>query len=193
MDLMNRLFRQYLDMFVIVFIDVILIYSISEEEHINHLRIVLKILKEQQLFAKFSKCELWMLTLLDGTDGFVVYCDASRIGLGCVLMQNGKVIAYASRQIKVHEKNYPTHDLELVAVVFALKIWRHYLYGVYVNVFTNDKSLQYVFNQKDLNLCQRRWLELLKDYDMSVLYHPGKANVVVDALSRLSMGSVAHI
>ncbi|WMV30377.1 hypothetical protein MTR67_023762, partial [Solanum verrucosum] len=118
----------------------------------------------------------------DWTDeGFVVYCDASRVGLGCVLMQNGKVIAYASRQLKVHEKNYPTHDLELAAVVFALKIWRHYLYGVHVDVFTDHKSLQYVFTQKDLNLRQRRWLEFLKDYDMSVHYHPGKANVVADA------------
>ncbi|WMV46051.1 hypothetical protein MTR67_039436, partial [Solanum verrucosum] len=114
-------------------------------------------------------------------EGFVVYCDTSRVGLGCVLMQNGKVIAYASRQLKVHEKNYPTHDLELAAVVFALKIWRHYLYGVHVDVFTDHKSLQYVFTQKDLNLRQRRWLEFLKDYDMSVHYHPGKANVVADA------------
>ena len=93
----------------------------------------------------------------------------------------------------MHEKNYPTHDLELAAVVFALKIWRHYLYGVHVDVFTDHKSLQYVFTQKELNLRQRRWLEFLKDYDMSVHYHPGKANVVADALSRLSMGSVAHV
>ncbi|WMV08774.1 hypothetical protein MTR67_002159, partial [Solanum verrucosum] len=94
---------------------------------------------------------------------------------------------------QVHEKNYPTHDLELAAVVFALKIWRHYLYGVHVDVFTDYKSLQYVFSQKDFNLRQRRWLELLKNYDISVLYHHKKANVVADALSRLSMGSVAHI
>ncbi|WMV40886.1 hypothetical protein MTR67_034271 [Solanum verrucosum] len=99
-------------------------------------------------------------------------------------MQNGKVIAYASRQMKVHEKNYPTHDLELVAVVFALKIWRHYLYGVHVDVFTDHKSLQYVFTQKEHNLRKMRWLELLNDYDMSILYHPGKDNVVVDALSK---------
>ena len=97
-----------------------------------------------------------ILTLPEGDDGFVVYCDASHMGLGCVLMQHGKVIAYASRQLKVHEKNYPTHDLELAAVVFALKIWRHYLYGVHVDVFTDHKSLQYVFTQKDLNLRQRR-------------------------------------
>ena len=94
--------------------------------------------------------------------------------------------------MKVHEKNYLIHDLELVVVVFSLKIWRHYLYGVLMDVFTNHKSLQYVFTQKELNLRQRRWLELLKDYDMSILYHPGKANVVADALSRLSMGSTTH-
>ena len=96
-----------------------------------------------------------VLTFPDGVDGFVVYCDASRVGLGCVLMQKGKVIAYASRQLKPHEKNYPTHDLELAAVVFTLKIWRHYLYGVHVDVFTNHKSLQYVFTQRELNLRQR--------------------------------------
>ena len=134
-----------------------------------------------------------VLTLPEGSDGYVIYCDASRVGLGCVLMQRDKVISYASRKLKVHEKNYPTHDLELAAVVFALKIWRHYLYGVHVDVFTDHKSLQYVFTQKELNLRQRRWLEFLKDYDMSVHYHPGKANVVADALSRLSMGSVAHV
>ena len=86
-----------------------------------------------------------VLTLPDGVDGFMVYCDALRVGLGCVLIQKGKVIAYASRQLKPHEKNYPTHDLELAAVVFSLKIWRHYLYGVHVDVFTDHKSLQYVF------------------------------------------------
>ncbi|KAH0732763.1 hypothetical protein KY289_003951 [Solanum tuberosum] len=134
-----------------------------------------------------------VLTLPEGTQGFVVYCDASRIGLGCVLKQNGKVIAYASKQLKVHEKNYPTHDPELAAVVFALKIWRHYLYGVHVDVFIDHKSLQYVFTKKELNLRQRRRLELLKDYDMSILYHPCKANVVADALSRLSMGITAHV
>ena len=145
----------------------------------------------QELKTRLTSAPI--LTLPDGVDGFVVYCDASRVGLGCVLMQKGKVIAYASRQLKPHEKNYPTHDLELAAVVFALKIWRHYLYGVHVDVFTDHKSLQYVFTQRELNLRQRRWLELLKDYDMSVLYHPGKANVVADALSRVSMGSVSHV
>src|SRR5688572_18990393 len=108
-------------------------------------------------------------------------------------MQNGKVIAYASRQLKVHEKNYLTHDLELAVVVYALKIWRHYLYGVHVDIFTDHKNLQYVFTQRDLNFRKRRWLELLKDYVMSVLYHPGKANVVSDALSHLSMNRVSHV
>jgi len=97
-----------------------------------------------------------VFTLPKWTDGLVVYCDALRIGLGYVIIQNGKVIAYASRKLKIHEKNYPSHDLELALVIFALKIWRHYLYGVHVDVFTNNKSLQYVFNQKDLNLRQRR-------------------------------------
>ena len=108
-------------------------------------------------------------------------------------MQRGKVIAYASRQLKVHKKNYPTHDLEIAAVVFALKIRRYYFYVVHVDVLTDHKRLQYVFSQKELNLRQRRWLEFLKDYDMSVYYHPGKVNVVADALSRLPMGSVAYV
>ena len=105
------------------------------------------------------------------------------------------MLAYALRQLKVHEKNYPIHDLELAAVVFALKIWRHYLYGVHCEVFTDHRTLQYIFNQRDLNLRQRRWLELLKDYDMTILYHPDKANVVADALSRkaVSMGSLAML
>ena len=115
---------------------------------------------------------------------FIVYCDASYPGFGAVLMQEKNVIAYASRQLKVHERNDPTQDLELAAVVFALKQWRHYLYGVKCEVYTDHRSLQYVFTQKDLNLRQRRWMELLKDYDVTILYHPGKANVVADALSR---------
>ena len=110
-----------------------------------------------------------------------------------MLMQRDKVISYASRKLKVHDMNYPNHDLELAAVVFSLKIWRHYLHGVHVDVITDHKSLQYVFTQKELNLCQRIWLEFLKDYDMSVHYHPGKANIVADALSILSMGSVAQV
>ena len=129
----------------------------------------------------------------DGRDGFVVYSDASRQGLGCVLMQNDRVIAYASRQLKKHEENYPTHDLELAAVVFALKIWRHYLYGVPCRIFTDHKSVQYIFTQKELNLRQRRWLELIKDYDCTIEYHPGKVNVVVDALSRRPESSLSHM
>ncbi|WMV25114.1 hypothetical protein MTR67_018499 [Solanum verrucosum] len=113
--------------------------------------------------------------------------------LGCILMKHGKVIAYTSRQLKVHEKTYSAHYLELVAVVFSLRIWRHNSYGVHVEVFTENKSLKYVFTQKDLNLCQRRSLELLKDYAISVLYHSRKGNVVVDALSQLSMGNIAHV
>ena len=134
-----------------------------------------------------------VLTLPSGDEGFTVYCDASRVGLGCVLMQNGRVVAYASRQLKKHEQNYPTHDLEMAAVVFVLKTWRHYLYGVTCEIYTDHKSLKYIFQQRDLNLRQRRWLELLKDYDCSILYHPGKENVVADALSRKSAGSLSHI
>jgi ribonuclease HI len=133
-----------------------------------------------------------VLTLPDGINGFVVYTDASRKGLGCVLMQHGKVVAYASRQLKDHEQNYPTHDLEMAAVVHALKIWRHYLYGAQFEVFTDHKSLKYIFSQKDLNLRQRRWVELLKDYEFTINYHPGKANVVADALSRKLMALQLH-
>ena len=107
-----------------------------------------------------------VLTLPSGTDGFTIFSDASHKGLGCVLMQNERVIAYASRQLRPHEKNYPTHDLELAAVVFALKIWRHYLYGATCEVYTDHKSLKYFFTQKELNMRQRRWLELIKDYDL---------------------------
>ncbi|GJS21616.1 reverse transcriptase [Tanacetum coccineum] len=127
-----------------------------------------------------------ILTLPSGSGGFQIYSDASKKGLGCVLMQHGKVIAYASRQLKPYEVNYPTHDLELAAVVFALKIWRHYLYGEACDIFTDHKSLKYIFTQRELNMRQRRWLELLKDYDTNIQYHPGKANVVADALSRKS-------
>ncbi|MCL0166038.1 Ty3/Gypsy family RNase HI domain-containing protein, partial [Klebsiella pneumoniae] len=127
-----------------------------------------------------------VLILPDQTKDFQVYCDASRHGLGCVLMQEGRVVAYASRQLRPHEGNYPTHDLELAAVVHALKIWRHYLIGNRCEVYTDHKSLKYIFTQPDLNLRQRRWLELIKDYDMSIHYHPGKATVVADALSRKS-------
>ncbi|GKA00584.1 reverse transcriptase domain-containing protein, partial [Tanacetum coccineum] len=252
MDLMNRVCKPYLDKFVIVFIDDILIYSRNEKEHEEHLKTILELLKKEELYAKFSKCEFWINTVkflghvIDssgihvdpakieavknwaspttpseirqflglagyyrrfiegfskiakpmteltqknqkfdwGSDDFVVYCDASIKGLGAVLMQRMKVIAYASRQLKIHEKNYTTHDLELGAVVFALKIWRHYLYGTKCVVFTDHKSLQHILDQKDLNMRQRRWIELLSDYDCEIRYHPGKANVVADALSR---------
>ena len=286
MDLMNMVFSPYLDKFVIVFIDDILVYSGSPEEHAEHLRTVLQILRERQLYAKLSKCQFWLdkvaffghvisaegisvdpqkieaivnwkpptnvsevrsflglvgyyrnfiegfskiaipftnllkkdqkfkwsdtcqhsfeelrqrltkapvLALPSGKDGYVVYSDAFRQGLGCVLIQNGRVIAYASRQLKKYEQNYPTHDLELAAMVFALKIWRHYLYVVPCQIFTDHKSLQYIFTQKELNLRQRRWLELIKDYDCTIEYHPGKANVVVDALSQKPVGSYAYL
>ncbi|GJT45980.1 reverse transcriptase domain-containing protein [Tanacetum coccineum] len=236
MDLMNRVCKPYLDKFVIVFIDDILIYSRNEKEHEEHLKTILEMLKKEELYAKFSKCEFWIntvkflghvidssgihvdlakiekkknqkfdwgeeqeeafqllkqklcaapiLALPEGSDDFVVYCDASIKGLGVVLMQRMKVIAYASRQLKIYKKNYITHDLELGAVVFALKIWRHYLYGTKCVVFTDHKSLQHILDQKDLNMRQRRWIELLSDYDCEIRYHPGKANVVADALSR---------
>ncbi|KAG8492659.1 hypothetical protein CXB51_010105 [Gossypium anomalum] len=248
-DLMNRIFKPYLDKFVVVFIDDILIYSHDETEHAEHLRTVLQILRDNQLYAKFSKSEFWLRevgflghivsgegikvdsskisaivdwkpprnvsedikfewtekcqqsfdklkTLLtkapvlvqpEPGKEFVIYSDASMNGLGCVLMQEGKVIGYASRQLKPHEKNYPTHDLELVAIIFALKIWRHHLYGEKCNIFTDHKSLKYLMTQKDLNLRQKRWLELIKDYELVIDYHPGKANIVADVLSRKSL------
>ncbi|GJU07920.1 putative reverse transcriptase domain-containing protein [Tanacetum coccineum] len=133
---------------------------------------------------KQKLCSAPILDLPEGSEDFVVYCDASHKGLGAVLMQREKVIAYASRQLKVHEKNYTTHDLELGSVVFALKIWRHYLYGTRCTVFTDHKSLQHILDQKELNMRQRRWLELLSDYDCDIRYHPGKANVVADALEQ---------
>ncbi|KAI3824571.1 hypothetical protein L1987_06034 [Smallanthus sonchifolius] len=229
MDLMNRVCKPYLDKFVIVFIDDILIYSKNQVDHEQHLRAVLELLKKEMLYAKFSKsgyyrrfiqdfskiatsltmltekaskfiwdprqeeafsmlkqklCTAPILSLPEGTEDFVVYCDASHYGMGCVLMQRSKVIAYASRQLKIHERNYTTHDLELGAVVFALKIWRHYLYGTKCIIYTDHKSLKHIFEQKELNMRQRRWMELLSDYDCEIQYHPGKANVVADALSR---------
>ncbi|GKE22819.1 putative reverse transcriptase domain-containing protein, partial [Tanacetum coccineum] len=218
MDLMNRVYKPYLDKFVIVFIDDILIYSKSKQEHEDHLKLILELLKKEQLYAKFSKCEFWIpkvqflghiinsqglasyyrrfiegfskianapiLALPEGSENFIVYCDASIKGLGAVLMQREKVIAYASQQLKIHEMNYTTHDMELGAVVFALKIWRHYLYGTKCTIFTDHKSLQHILDQKELNMRQRRWLELLSDYDCEIRYHLGKANVVIDTLSR---------
>ncbi|WVZ80320.1 hypothetical protein U9M48_027806 [Paspalum notatum var. saurae] len=274
--MMNSVFMNELDKFVLVFIDDILIYSKSEEEHKEHLRIVLNRLREHKLYAKFSKCAFWLkevsflghilsekgvavnpskvkdvlnwkqpetvteirsflslagyyrrfikdfsktakpmtsltkknakyvwssnceeafqtlmklltsapvLAQPDVTKPFDVYCDASGSGLGCVLMQEGRVIAYASRQLRKHEANYPTHDLELAAVVHALKIWRHYLLGNTCHIYTDHKSLKYILTQPELNMRQRWWLELIKDYDLEIHYHLGKANVVADALS----------
>ena len=267
-----------------VFIDDILVYFKDAQEHEHHLRIILKTLRDNQLFAKLSKCDFWLkevsflghivyvegirvdplkikavmnwkppqnvtevrsflglvgyywrfvqgfsviassLTrllrkgvkfewgdkcqssferlkeilvevpvLIQPTSGrdYTMYSDALGIGLGCVLMQDGKVVAYASRQLKPHEQNYSTHDLELAAVVFALKIWRHYLYGEKYRIFTDHKSMKYFLNQKDLNLRQRWWLELFKDYDCIIDYHPRKANVLVDALSRKMISALS--
>nr|GFA44442.1 putative reverse transcriptase domain-containing protein [Tanacetum cinerariifolium] len=166
MDLMNQVCKPYLDKFLIVFINDILIYSKDEKEHEEHLKAILELLKKEEL------------------EDFIIYCDASNKGLGTVLMQRENVISYASRQLKIHEKNYTTHDLELGAVVFALKIWRYYLYGTKCTVFTDHKSLQHILDQKELNMRQLQWLELLSDYYCDIHYQPGKANVVADALSR---------
>ncbi|GKB12617.1 putative reverse transcriptase domain-containing protein [Tanacetum coccineum] len=136
----------------------------------------------QMLKQKFYSAPI--LALPEETEDFIVYCDASHKGLGDVLMQREKVKAYASRQPKTHEKNYTTHDLEFGAVVFALKIWRHYMYETKCIVFTEHKSLQHILDQKELNMRQRCWLELLSNYDCEIHYHPRKANVVADALSR---------
>ncbi|GJY26547.1 putative reverse transcriptase domain-containing protein [Tanacetum coccineum] len=181
--LMNRVCKPYLDKFVIVFIDDILIYSKSKKEHEEHLRQILKLLKKEELIRQVSH-NAPILALPEGSEDFIAYCDASKKGLGVVLMQREKVISYASRQLKIHEKNYTTHDLELGAVVFALKILRHCLYETKCTVFTDHKSLQHILDQKELNIRQHRWLELLSDYDCEIRYHPGKANVVADALSR---------
>nr|GEW46212.1 putative reverse transcriptase domain-containing protein [Tanacetum cinerariifolium] len=234
MDLMNRVSKPYLDKFVIVFIDDILIYSKNKKEHKEHLKIesikdwaspktpaeicqflglagyyrrfvegfskIAKLMtkltqkgikfdwgeKEENAFQliKQKLCSAPILALPEGSEDFLVYCDASHKGLGVVLMQREKVIAYASRQLKVHEQNYTTHDLELGSVMFALKIRRHYIYGTKCTVFTDHKSLHHILNQKELNMRQRRWLELLSDYDSDIRYHPRKANVVANALSR---------
>ncbi|GJT88401.1 reverse transcriptase domain-containing protein [Tanacetum coccineum] len=281
MDRMNQVYKPYLDKFVIVFIDDTLIYSKNKKEHEEHLRLILRLLKKEELYAKFSKCEFWLskvqflshvinsegihvdpakiesikdwaspktlteirqflgvvgyyrrfiksfskiakpmmkltqksmkfdwsekaesafqllkqklcsapiLALPEGSENFVVYCDASRKGLGAVLMQKEKVIAYASRQLKIHKKNY----LKLEVVVFALKMWRHYLYGKKCVVFTDHKSLQHILDQKELNMRQRRWLELLSNYDCEIRYHPGKTNVVADCAKILNAQAEAR-
>ncbi|GJV58158.1 putative reverse transcriptase domain-containing protein [Tanacetum coccineum] len=217
MDLMNHVCKPYLDKFVIVFIDDILIYSRNKEEHTNHMRIILKLLKKEKLYAKFSKCEFWIHILqflghLIDSQG--LHVDPAKIeavknwasptipteirqflGLAGyyrrfikdfskIAKSGSGVIAYASRQLKPHKENYTTHDLKLGAFVLTFKIWRHYLYGTKCTVFTDHKSIQHILDQKELNIRQRRWLELLGDYDCEIRYHPGKANVVADALSR---------
>nr|GEY26982.1 putative reverse transcriptase domain-containing protein [Tanacetum cinerariifolium] len=202
MDLMNSVCKPYLDKFVIVFIDDILIYSRNKEEYVNHLRIILELFRTEKLYAKFSKCDFWIKTVqflghlidsqglhvdpakIEAVKNWASPTSPTEIRLGAVLMQREKVIAYASRQLKPHEENYTTHDLELGAVGFALKIWRHYLYVTKCIVLTDHKSLQHVLNQKELNMRQRRWLELLADYDCEIRYHLEKANVVADALSQ---------
>ncbi|GKC15254.1 putative reverse transcriptase domain-containing protein [Tanacetum coccineum] len=151
----------------------------AQKEHEGHLKLIMRLLKKEELYANSP-----ILALPKGSENFAIYCDASHKGLGAVLMQKEKVIAYVSRQLKVHEKNYTTYDLELSVVVFALKMRRHYLYGTKCVVFTDHKSLQHILDQKELNMRQRRWLELLSDYDCEIRYHPGKANVVADALSQ---------
>ncbi|GJW00026.1 putative reverse transcriptase domain-containing protein [Tanacetum coccineum] len=144
----------------------------TKEEHDAHLRLILEMLKKEELYAKFSKCDFWLSKVL------LVTTDDLSKGLGAVLMQKDKGIAYASCQLKIHEKNYTTHDLELGAVVFALKMGRHYLYGTKYVVFTDHKSLQHILDQKELNMRKCRWLELLSDYDCELHYHPRKENVV---------------
>ncbi|KAL4027967.1 hypothetical protein IC575_011157 [Cucumis melo] len=188
MDLMNRVFRDFLDTFVIVFIDDILIYSKTKAEHEEHLRMVLQTLRDNKLYAKFSKYEFWLKQvsfLAHVVSKAGVSMDPAKIEavtswtrpstvseVRSFLGLAGKVVAYASRQLKSHEQNYPTHDLELAAVVFTLKIWRHYLYGEKIQIFTDHKSLKYFFTQKELNMRQRRWLELVKDYDCEISNDP---------------------
>jgi hypothetical protein len=277
MYLMNSVFMPELDKFVVVFIDDILIYSNNEEEHEQHLQIVLQWLQEHQLYAKFSKCAFWLkevpflghvisadciavdpskvqevlewkspmpvtqictflglagyyrqfipnfskiakpiaklsekdakfkwstqceetfLTLKkllttapilaqsDIKKPFNIYCDASGTGIGGILMQDDRVIAYASQQLWRYEEHYPIHDLELLVVVHTLKVWRQYLLGNLVHIYTDHKSLKYFFTQLDFNLRQWRWLELIKDYELEIHYPPGKANMVADALNR---------
>src|SRR3954463_10260730 len=277
--MMNSIFMEYLDKFIVVYLDDILIYSNNEEEHAEHLRLVLMKLQEHRLYAKFSKCVFWLpevtylghmisakgiavnpervQAVLDWTPpesvkqvrsflglasycrrfvenfskvakpltellkkdkkflwtpkceesfqelkrrltsapvlappdtkrDFDIYCDASQQGLGCILMQDRHVVEYASRQLRPHEENYPTHDLELAAVVHALKTWQHYLLGNHCEIYSDHQSLKYIFTQPDLNLRKRRLIELIKYYDVGISYTPGKANVMADALSRKS-------
>ncbi|WMV24556.1 hypothetical protein MTR67_017941 [Solanum verrucosum] len=205
MSLMNGVFKPFLDSFVIVFIDDILVYSKSEEQHADHLRIVLGVLGKQNLYGNFllsSICEE-LCFYRHAFDKFNQKKDNGLKMRGELSKAQDSLdhITYSSTTggslciatVEGAERNYPTHDLELAGVVFALKIWHHYLYGVKCDVFTDHRILQHVFTQKDPNLRQRRWMELLKDYDVTIQYHPGKANVVADALSRktVSMNSLA--
>nr|GEW66386.1 retrotransposon protein, putative, Ty3-gypsy subclass [Tanacetum cinerariifolium] len=176
-DLMNRVCKPYLDKFVIVFIYDILIYSKNKEEHGEHLKTILKLLKDEKLYAKFSKCDFWLNSVQ--FLGHVI--DSS--GIDVDPAKNEAIKSWAVPTIPTDE-NYTTNDLELGAVVFALRLWRHYLYGIKCTVYTDHKSLQYILDQKEPNMRQRRWIELLSDYDCEIRYHPGKANVVADALSR---------
>ncbi|GJW21474.1 putative reverse transcriptase domain-containing protein [Tanacetum coccineum] len=247
MNLMNRVCKPYLDKFVIVFINDILIYSKNKQEHEEHLRLILELLKNEEFNAKFSKCKFWIpkvkfLGHMIASQG--IHVDPAKIQsikdwaspkMPTEIRQFLGLVSYYRRFIKgflnfakpmtkltqksvkfewgdkeeatfqllkkklcsvpilalseatenfIHEKNYTTHDLELGAVVFAVKIWRHCLYGTKCTMFTNHKSLQHILDQKELNMRQRRWLELLIDYDCEIRYHPRKANVVADALSR---------
>jgi hypothetical protein len=277
MDLMHKIFRPYLDKFVVVFFAGILIYSKIPEEHASHLKLVLEKLRENKLYAKFSKCEFWLdnvlflgyvipkegikvdpvkvkeisnwkqpetvteirsflglaryycrvingfstlatpmtrllkkdlpfvwsekceksfqelkrilmtapiLSLPEEGKPYILYTGASKEGLGGVLMQDRKVIANASRKLKSHKVNYPMHDPELGAIVFILKKWWHYLYRAEYEVFTNHKSLKYIFTKKDLNLWQQRRMEFLEEYCYPINYYSGRANMVADALNR---------
>uniref|UniRef100_A0A2N9H3S5 Integrase catalytic domain-containing protein n=1 Tax=Fagus sylvatica TaxID=28930 RepID=A0A2N9H3S5_FAGSY len=198
MDLMNRVFHEYLDRTGIT-VDPSKIEAVVNwvrPTNVSEVRSFLGLAGYYRRSFQELKQRLVsapVLTIPSSSSGFVIYSDASHKGLGCVLMQHGKVVAYASRQLKSYEQNYPTHDLELAAVVFALKIWRHYLYGERCEIYTDHKSLKYISTQKELNMRQRRWLELIKDYDCSINYHPSKANVVADALSRKSYGFSAAL
>ncbi|GKB39346.1 putative reverse transcriptase domain-containing protein [Tanacetum coccineum] len=190
MDLMNRVCKPYLDKFVIVFIDDVLIYSKNKEEHGEHLKTILNLLRSENLYAKFSKCNFWLDSvqfLGHVIDSNGVHVDPAKIEAiknWAASTTPTEVIAYASRQLRKNEENYATHDLEFGAVVFALRLWRHYLYGTKCTVFTDHKSLQYILDQKELNMRQHRWIEPLSDYDFVIRYHSGKANVVTDALSK---------
>ncbi|KAA3473426.1 DNA/RNA polymerases superfamily protein [Gossypium australe] len=204
MDMMNRIFRPYLDCSVVVGflghivsaaeirVDPSKISAILEWKPSRNVSEVRSFLGLAGYYRRFDQLKTLLIeapVLVQPESGkeYIVYSDASLNGLGCELMQEGKVIAYASRQLKPHEKNYLTHNLELATIVYALKIWHHYLFGEKCHIYTDHKSLKYLMTQKELNFRQRRWLELLKDYKLVIDYHPGKANVVVDALSRKSI------